>query len=569
MKKLLALLLSVIMAVSLAVPAFADGPDGKADLGDFDWWTADMEYLDAHPGLEDQLKASAYDYFARAYPEFESPEEYMELMDLTEEEFLDEMVLCQVMELIEAEELQAQINAQKEAMGGVPGQIGVMVNGQYIQFPDAVPEVTKGRTMVPVRALVETLGGEVEYQSGAVEFVLGGYTYEFAIGRTTVTVTPARTPGGGAPQRDDIKMDCAPYIKNNRTYVPIRFISEALGYEVGWDSAFQTAVLVDKAALAAEIDKDFTILNKVQASRFLALGEGESSLADSQLSLKATLFDTLNGSKTYTADLSGATLMNAQAVNGSYTFTFSDNVLEALTELMVSAGAEAEEAAMVGAVISGMKELEVVMTAEGKVYAHAPILDEMSGQENVWAAMDLGPELGALFALQMDASSLTIGTVVANMADANTVMSYTGVYETAELMAAMCGDSKFTTADGVSTLTFGLDDLASLELTGAQDMKDAFKQYEVTMEVDEQGGVTASCVMETAAQEGVPGVKITMDAVQSASKAEVAMTVHVANVCELELTASTSETVSTDAPSTEPPEGSVIINADAPTPLPE
>ena len=209
------------------------------------------------------------------------------------------------------------------------------------------------------------------------------------------------------------------------------------------------------------------------------------------------------------------------------------------------------------------------MTAEGKVYAHAPILDEMSAQENVWAAMDLGPELGALFALQMDASSLTIGTVVANMADANTVMSYTGVYETAELMAAMCGDSKFTTADGVSTLTFGLDDLASLELTGAQDMKDAFKQYEVTMEVDEQGGVTASCVMETAAQEGVPGVKITMDAVQSAGKAEVAMTVHVANVCELELTASTSETVSTDAPSTEPPEGSVIINADAPTPLPE
>ena len=100
-------------------------------------------------------------------------------------------------------------------------------------------------------------------------------------------------------------------------------------------------------------------------------------------------------------------------------------------------------------------------------------------------------------------------------------------------------------------------------------MKDAFKQYEVTMEVDEQGGVTASCVMETAAQEGVPGVKITMDAVQSAGKAEVAMTVHVANVCEVELTASTSETVSTDAPSTEPPEGSVIIDADAPTPLPE
>ena len=51
------------------------------------------------------------------------------------------------------------MDAIKTALGGVPGQIGVMVNGEYVKFPDAVPEVTGGRTMVPVRAIVEALGG--------------------------------------------------------------------------------------------------------------------------------------------------------------------------------------------------------------------------------------------------------------------------------------------------------------------------------------------------------------------------------------------------------------------------
>jgi hypothetical protein len=34
----------------------------------------------------------------------------------------------------------------------------------------------------------------------------------------------------------DYRMDVAPFIQNDRTYVPLRFISEALGYEVKWYS---------------------------------------------------------------------------------------------------------------------------------------------------------------------------------------------------------------------------------------------------------------------------------------------------------------------------------------------
>ena len=163
MKKLLAFLLSAAMALTLAIPAMAAPEDAVpisgAPDGDFSWYTAEQAYLDAHPGLEEQLRASAYDFFAREVAGSMSPEEYMAYFEMTEEEFLDEMVLWQVSALLEAEEERSWVDAIKTALGGVPGQIGVMVNGEYVKFPDAVPEVTGGRTMVPVRAIVEALGG--------------------------------------------------------------------------------------------------------------------------------------------------------------------------------------------------------------------------------------------------------------------------------------------------------------------------------------------------------------------------------------------------------------------------
>ena len=44
MKKLLALLLSMVMALSLAVPAFADGPDGPPSSEDIYGWTVEEEW---------------------------------------------------------------------------------------------------------------------------------------------------------------------------------------------------------------------------------------------------------------------------------------------------------------------------------------------------------------------------------------------------------------------------------------------------------------------------------------------------------------------------------------------
>ena len=45
---------------------------------------------------------------------------------------------------------------------------------------------------------------------------------------------------------DKIMMDIAPFIEENRTMLPIRFVAEALGFKVEWDHENRTVILMDK-----------------------------------------------------------------------------------------------------------------------------------------------------------------------------------------------------------------------------------------------------------------------------------------------------------------------------------
>lgn len=135
--------------------------------------------------------------------------------------------------------------------------VQVILNNKTVTFPDQKPELKTGRTMVPYRALMETLGGVVEYDKSNDTIVcqLGDTKVTFAAGGDTVT---ADTKGDVTTA----KMDVPCYIKNGRTYVPIRFFTEVLGYDVFWDSDDNAAVVVDKQKLIDQIDKDFSILNE-------------------------------------------------------------------------------------------------------------------------------------------------------------------------------------------------------------------------------------------------------------------------------------------------------------------
>lgn len=104
--------------------------------------------------------------------------------------------------------------------------IPVYVDRRKIKFTDAYPFIDESsRTQLPVRAVADMLGCEVSWD-GAKRLVTlkkDDITAELTIGADRIIVN-------GNP----VVMDTAARIENDRTYIPGRYIGEALGYSVEW-----------------------------------------------------------------------------------------------------------------------------------------------------------------------------------------------------------------------------------------------------------------------------------------------------------------------------------------------
>ena len=96
------------------------------------------------------------------------------------------------------------------------------------------PIIKDGRTLLPIRTLIESLGGEVQWneKEQKVTIELNGHSVVFWIGKTTAFVDGYKTT-----------LDVAPEIINGRTYLPFRFISENVGASVNWDETTKTIII--------------------------------------------------------------------------------------------------------------------------------------------------------------------------------------------------------------------------------------------------------------------------------------------------------------------------------------
>ena len=103
------------------------------------------------------------------------------------------------------------------------GSSDMVVNNNVVAMEDAAPYVANDRTYVPFRALGEALGAEVVWDNDArtVTYTLGKTEVVMTIGEKTYTVNG-----------EEKTMDVAPEITGDRTYVPVRFVGEALGFKV-------------------------------------------------------------------------------------------------------------------------------------------------------------------------------------------------------------------------------------------------------------------------------------------------------------------------------------------------
>jgi len=112
---------------------------------------------------------------------------------------------------------------------GLAGEAGpkVFVNGVKPDF-DVKPQIQEGRTVVPFRALSETMGAQVDWnaETKTITMAKEGKTVEMTIGNNVAKV-----------DGKDVNLDVAPQIIDGRTVVPLRFVGEGLDTNVEYDAA--------------------------------------------------------------------------------------------------------------------------------------------------------------------------------------------------------------------------------------------------------------------------------------------------------------------------------------------
>ncbi|WP_161568180.1 stalk domain-containing protein [Anaerobacillus alkaliphilus] len=110
-------------------------------------------------------------------------------------------------------------------------QISVTIDGEP-QYYSSEPVLVNGRIMVPLRDAFEMLGATVTWDSLTNKITIVSEGNEILL-----TIKQKIAFLNGMP----ISLIVAPKIFNNRAYVPLRFVAEAMNFEVTWYPSITTA----------------------------------------------------------------------------------------------------------------------------------------------------------------------------------------------------------------------------------------------------------------------------------------------------------------------------------------
>ncbi|WP_339296923.1 copper amine oxidase N-terminal domain-containing protein [Paenibacillus sp. FSL R5-0623] len=117
---------------------------------------------------------------------------------------------------------------------GKKNGVKLYVNGEA---SDSEPFVKKGNTFVPFRAIAESLKAEVAWnpEERSIIVMKDGVSIKLVVDSKTATVNGK-----------NVSLDAPATITKGSTYVPVRFISEALDATVQWEEESKTVVVYEE-----------------------------------------------------------------------------------------------------------------------------------------------------------------------------------------------------------------------------------------------------------------------------------------------------------------------------------
>lgn len=118
--------------------------------------------------------------------------------------------------------------------------VKIYVNGKFVKS-DQPPLIFENRTFVPVRVIAEGLGAKVEYHREDMTVTIEKHhtSILLAIGDDTAWYSDVEKSG-------PVLLDETAFIRNNRTYIPLRAVSELFEMNVNWDAKKRVVYIDEK-----------------------------------------------------------------------------------------------------------------------------------------------------------------------------------------------------------------------------------------------------------------------------------------------------------------------------------
>lgn len=145
------------------------------------------------------------------------------------------------------EEISQQVGQQVKNYGQAKKlEERIRVRGMNLKF-DVPPVIKEGRTLIPVRAIMNGLGAKVDWNAeiktvtimrDGKEIILKLDTNEVLVNGETVTI------------------DCPAQLISNRTFVPLRFVAQTLGEKVNYDEATGEIDIGDEEENDENVDEE-------------------------------------------------------------------------------------------------------------------------------------------------------------------------------------------------------------------------------------------------------------------------------------------------------------------------
>ncbi|NLL06547.1 MAG: copper amine oxidase N-terminal domain-containing protein [Clostridiaceae bacterium] len=122
--------------------------------------------------------------------------------------------------------------------------VKIVIEGEKGTYND-VTIIADGRTLLPLREVLTNLGVKNDDE----HIIWDGTKRSVTVKKDDKVIYLEVGKTVGSVNGSEIAIDVAPiiYPKNNRTYIPARFVAESLGMEVVWDADTRSVLIADKA----------------------------------------------------------------------------------------------------------------------------------------------------------------------------------------------------------------------------------------------------------------------------------------------------------------------------------